>query len=157
MRALVLMPIKELNLRFSQEEMLEALDEINKNQKPLLAFFAALVGAVPAIVLYFFFAQMGGVLYIMLALPPALVGLFARFVGRTYKAKHRISVGFVGALVHVIGCVLLEFNPLIYLLTPVAFGIAMVVSKIKLDRVHEWALDQEETGLLNTNKQINKD
>jgi uncharacterized membrane protein HdeD (DUF308 family) len=155
--ALVLIYIKELKLRFSKEEMLEALDEINKNQKPLLAFLAALVGAVPAIALYFFFAQMGGVLYVMLAIPPALVGVFARFVGRTYKAKHRISVGFIGALVHVIGCVLLEFNPLIYVLTPVAFGIAMVVSKIKLERVHEWALDQEATGLLNTNKPIKRD
>ena len=144
-------------MRFSQEEMLEALDEINKKQKPLLAFFAALVGAIPAVALYFFFAQIGGVLYVMLAIPPAIVGLFARFVGRTYKAKHRVSVGAVGVLVHIIGCVLLEFNPLIYLLTPVAFGVAMVVAKIKLERVHEWALDQESTGLLNTDKKVKAD
>lgn len=56
---------------------------------------------------------MGSVLYLMLALPPAVVGLFARFTGRTHKAKHRIIIGVVGAIVHIAGCILLGLNPLI--------------------------------------------
>jgi VIT1/CCC1 family predicted Fe2+/Mn2+ transporter len=142
----------EYVLRYSNEEMEKALAEINRNQKPVLAFFASLVGAVPAIAMYFFFAQMGGVLYLMLALPPAFVGLFGRFVGRTYKIKHRVSVGIVGAFVHIIGCLLLQFNPLIYLLTPVAFLIAMSVAKIKLERIHSLAILQADLGKLNANK-----
>jgi len=130
-------------LRYSKEEMIAALDEINKNQKPGLAIAASLVGAIPAIAIYFFFAQMGGLLYVFLALPPAIVGFFARYVGRTYQSKHRIPVGVVGAIVHITGCILLGLNPLIYVLTPVAFGIAMSVAKIKLEYIHELALDQK--------------
>ena len=92
---------------------------------------------------------MGSVLYLMLALPPAVVGLFARFTGRTYKAKHRIIIGVVGAIVHIGGCILLGLNPLIYLLTPVAFFISMHLAKIKLGRVQLWAIKQEELGQLN--------
>ena len=139
-------------MRYSNEEMENAFAEINRNQKSVLAFIASLIGAVPAIGMYFFFAQMGGVLYLMLALPPAIVGLFARFVDRTYKAKHRISVGIVGALVHVAGCLLLQFNPLIYLLTPVAFFIAMSVAKIKLEHIHGLAIIQASLGKLNAEK-----
>lgn len=139
-------------MRYSNEEMEGALAEINSNQKPVLAFFASLVGAVPAIAMYLFFAQMGGAIYLMLAVPPAFIGLFARFVGRTYKAKHRIPVGIVGAFVHIIGCLLLQFSPLIYLLTPVAFMIAMSVAKIKLERIHSQAILQADLGKLNVNK-----
>lgn len=139
-------------MRYSKEEMERALAEINSNQKPVLAFFASLIGAMPAITMYLFFAQMGGAIYLMLVLPPAFVGLFARFVGRTYKIKHRISVGIVGASVHVIGCLLLLFNPLIYLLTPVAFVIAMSVAKIKLERIHSDAILHADLGKLNANK-----
>lgn len=92
---------------------------------------------------------MGSVLCLMLALPPAAVGLFARFTGRTYKAKHRIIIGVVSAIVHIAGCILLGLNPLIYLLTPVAFFISMHLAKIKLGRVQLWAIKQEELGQLN--------
>ena len=84
----------------------------------------------------------------MLVLPPAVVGLFARFTGRTYKTKHRLLIGAVGAIVHIAGCMLLGLSPLIYLLTPVAFGISMYLAKIKLEAVHIWAIKQEELGQL---------
>lgn len=139
-------------MRYSKEEMVKALNEINSNQKPVLGFFAALVGAVPAIAMYLFFSQAGAILYLMLALPPAIVGLFARFVGRTYKIKYRIPVGVVGALVHVAGCMLLQFSPLVYFLTPVAFLIAMSVSKIKVGHIHSLAMIQYDLGNLDINK-----
>jgi hypothetical protein len=43
---------------------------------------------------------------------------------------------------------LLGLSPLIYLLTPVAFGISMYLAKIKLEAVHIWAIKQEELGQL---------
>ncbi len=139
-------------MRFTNEEMEAAYTEINEKADPKRAFGGALAGVIPALVLYFIFAMMGGLLWVMLALPPMVIGFFARFVGRTYKHKHRLPVGAVGAIVHVLGCFLLGLNPMAYLLAPVAFGIAMVTAKIKLYRVHIWALDMAEQGKINTDK-----
>lgn len=139
-------------MRFSIEEMEAAFTEINEHANPLLAFLGALSGALPAIMVYFLFMEMGGVLLILMLFSPLLIGYFARFVGRTYKAKHRVAVGFVGVTVYILGCVLLGMNPLMYLLVPVAFGVAMSTAKIKLYRVHEWAIEWEKNGKLFKNK-----
>ena len=135
-------------MRFSKQEMQEALNEISQNEKPLMAIVGALIGAVPAIAMYYYFSKMGGVLSVMLAIPPFIVGIFSRFMGCTYRFKHRVPAGIVGAIVHVIGCLLLGFNPLVYLLTPVAFAIDLITAKIKLAAVHEWAIDQKNFGIL---------
>ncbi|MEM5550066.1 hypothetical protein WNY63_04905 [Pseudoalteromonas neustonica] len=139
-------------MRFSIEEMEAAFTEINEHANPKLALLGALSGSLPAIAVYFLFMEMGGLLLIMLFLSPLIIGYFARFVGRTYKVKHRISVGVIGALVYIIGCILLGLGPLYYLLVPVAFGVAMTTAKIKLYRVHEWAIEWEENGKLFKNK-----
>ncbi|GAB4196045.1 MAG: hypothetical protein Tsb002_29100 [Wenzhouxiangellaceae bacterium] len=144
-------------MRFSDEEMANSLIELKKNASPAYGFFAALFALIPAISMYFLFAHMGGALYIMLAIPPAIVGLAARFVGRCYKVKHRLPVGFLGAVVHLVGCYLLQLNPILYLMTPVAFAISVNVSKVKLERVHIWALNQEELGKLNTDNSSQTD
>lgn len=135
-------------MRFSIEEMEAAFTEINEHANPLLAFLGALSGSLPAIMVYFLFTEMGGVLLVLMFLSPLIIGYFARFVGRTYKAKHRLAVGFVGATVYILGCVIFGMNPLMYLLVPVAFGIAMSTAKIKLYRVHEWAIEWEQNGKL---------
>lgn len=131
--------------------MISALIDLKKNAKPIYGLLAAIFALLPGTAMYFFFAEMGGILYVMLAIPPAIVGFTARFVGRCYTFKHRLPVGLVGAVVHLIGCFLLQLNPFIYLMTPVAFVIALTVAKVKLERVHIWALDQEQLGKLNTN------
>jgi LytS/YehU family sensor histidine kinase len=143
-------------VRYELEEMEEAYAEISKNQKPKGAIFGALVGAVPALLLYYVFALIGGHFILLLALPPALIGLFSRLVGRTFRHKHRLPVGVIGALVHIIGCALLSSSLLLYLLAPLAFYISMTVAKIRLKEVHEWAIYQADLGKLNINKATNK-
>jgi hypothetical protein len=127
-------------VRYELEEMEDAYAEISKNENPKGAIFGALVGAIPAMLLYYVFALMGGHFILLLALPPALIGLFSRFVGRTYRHKHRLAVGAIGALIHIIGCALLSGSLLLYLLAPLAFYISMTVAKIRLKEVHEWAI-----------------
>lgn len=139
-------------MRFSIEEMEAAFTEINEHANPVLAFLGALSGSLPAIMVYFLFMEMSGVLVILMFLSPWIIGYSARFVGRTYKAKHRIAVGFVGATVYIFGCILFAMNPLMYLLVPVAFGIAMSTAKIKLYRVHEWAIEWQQNGKLFKNE-----
>ncbi|ALO42768.1 hypothetical protein PP2015_2271 [Pseudoalteromonas phenolica] len=147
----------EMNLRFSEDEMVSALIALRENEKPVYGFFAAFFALIPAVSMYFLFADMGGALYVMFAIPPAMVGFAARFVGRSYKFKHRLPVGFLGVFAHLVGCYLLSLNPFLYLMAPVAFVISASVAKVKLERVHIWALDQEEMGKINTNKQLNRD
>ena len=144
-------------MRYTIEEMESAYSYINKNAKPLLAFIGALTGLIPAFGLYFLYSDMGAILWVMLALPPLVIGLFSKFVGRTYKATHRISVGVVGALVHLAGCYMFQLNPIAYLMVPVAFVISMTSAKIKLDRVHHAAILQADLGKINTNKNLKSD
>ncbi|AQS37348.1 hypothetical protein Sps_02190 [Shewanella psychrophila] len=139
-------------MRYKQEEMEEAYAEISQNENPKGAIFGALIGALPAMLLYFVFALIGGHFILLLALPPTVIGIFSRFVGRTYRHKHRLPVGAIGALAHIVGCALLGSSPLLYLLTPLAFFISMSVAKIKLKEVHDWAIYQADLGRLSISK-----
>lgn len=138
-------------MKYSNEELEKAFLEINKNANPWLAFFGALIGAVPGLAIYIIYDAMGGILYIMLALSPMIVGFFAKFVGRTYTIKHRLSVGIVGSLVHIAGCYYLQFSPLLYVLTPTAFAISFTLSKVKLDKRQSWAVSSFEFGKMDNN------
>lgn len=138
-------------LKYSTEELEAALAEVNKNANPIYAFIGAVIGALPAIAVFFFYGEMGAVFYIMLALPPLIIGFFAKYTGRTYEISHRISVGVVGAIVHILCCYLFQASPLIYLLAPAAFAIAFTTAKVKLDEIQNWAVAEAKFGKLNIN------
>ena len=53
-------------MRFSIEEMEAAFTEINEHANPVLAFLGALSGSLPAIMVYFLFMEMSGVLVILM-------------------------------------------------------------------------------------------
>lgn len=139
-------------MKYTTEELETSYSEIKKNANPIYAFFGALIGALPAVALYFFYGEMGGALYIMLALPPLIVGFAAKFIGRTYSIKHRLAVGIIGALVHILGCYLIQFSPIIYMLAPVAFAIAFTTAKIKLEPIQSHALASANFGKIGTNQ-----
>lgn len=139
-------------MKYSIEELEVAFAEVSKNSNPLYAFVGAVIGALPGLALFFLFGEMGGALFIMLALPPIMIGLFAKFIGRTYEVKPRISVGIVAAALHVLGCYLIGFGPIIYLLTPVAFAVAFTFAKVKLEGIHASAVTAAEFGKLNTSQ-----
>ncbi len=131
--------------------MQQALAELNQNAKPIMALVGELIGSTAAMMMYYYFAKMKTVLIIMLAIPPFIVGVFSRFMGCTYKLKHRLPAGILAAIVHMTGCWFMGVNPLFYLLTPVAFAIAFIVAKVKLEPVHDWAIDQDKYGQLYKN------
>ncbi len=95
---------------------------------------------------------MGGAFYIMLALPPLMVGFAAKFIGRTYSMKHRMAVGLVGVLVHILGCYLLQVSPIIYILAPVAFAIAFTAARVKLEPIQSHALASAKFGKIGTDQ-----
>ena len=139
-------------MKHSNEEMEAALLVLYKNEKPIYAFLGALIGGAVGISFFVFFSAMDAIIVFMLAVPPICIGLFARFTGSVFKIKHRLPIGVIGAIVHIAGCYLLQLSPLAYILTPVAFGIAMQLSKIKLNRVQSYALYQEEIGGISVGK-----
>lgn len=141
-------------MRYSMDEMQEAYDELNRKERPIVAFGGAIGGALPASALYFLFGQMGGVFLLMLLLPAAVIGLFARYTGFPYRLRPRLPIGLLAMVLHFAGCWLLQLNPLVYLLGPVCAGVAISVSKVKLSRVQEFALGQAEVGKLSPNKPI---
>ena len=136
-------------LKYTKEELELALTEVSDNADPVYAFVGAMVGGIPAIVLYLFFSQMGGIFFIMLILPPFMIGYAAKFMGRTYTIKHRIPVGLTAAFIHVLGSYLAQFDFLIFILTPVTFAIAFTIAKVKLNSVQSWAIAEADFGKLN--------
>lgn len=140
-------------MRYSMEEMQDAYDELNRKERPFVAFGGAIGGALPASALYFLFGQMGGIFLLMLLLPAAVIGIFARYTGFPYRLKPRIPIGLLTMVLHFAGCWLLQLNPLVYLLGPVCAGVAITVSKVKLSRVQEYAIGQYEMGKLDLNQQ----
>ena len=135
-------------MRYTQDEMRRAYLEIEQNAKPSHALIAGIIGAVPAIAFYAFISLDAYVAIVFLAIPAAIIGLFARFVGRTYRLKHRLPIGAIAALIHVFGCYMIGLHILSYVLTPVAFAIAVTLSSIKLEDIHHMAITQIEAGIL---------
>lgn len=133
-------------MKYSLEEMEEALKQLDANAKPMLGLTGALIGFMPAIAVLWVMAHMQLILIVMLAIPPFIIGYFAKFLGRCYRAKHRLAAATLGAICHVIGCYLLGISILFYILTPVAFAVAMVTAKIKLQDIHELAFIQKDLG-----------
>lgn len=139
-------------MRYSMEEMQVAYDELNRKERPFVAFGGAIGGALPASALYLLFALLGGVFLFMLLVPAAVIGLFARYTGFPYRLKARIPIGLLAMLLHCVGCWLLQLNPLAYLLGPVCAAVAISASKVKLSRVQEFAIGQAEIGKLSPDK-----
>lgn len=137
-------------MRYSQEEMKTAYNNVMKKCKPMGAIFGALVGTIPALAIYisFVFMNVNGPIWILCIFPPAVIGMFSRFVGRTFRPEHRIPTGLIGAITHILGCYILGSGIIFYLLAPINFAIAMIVAKTKLSEVEEWAIYQADIGKL---------
>ncbi|RUO29573.1 hypothetical protein [Aliidiomarina soli] len=140
-------------MKYSIEEMQHAYAELNKKERPLAAFFGAIGGALPVAALYLLFGEMGGVLAVMLLLPPVVIGLFARYTGFPYRLKVRLPIGLIAMILHIAGCWLLQLNPLLYLLAPVCAGIAISMSKVKLSKLQDLAIDRAKMGGLGVEKE----
>ena len=135
-------------MKYSTDEMQNAYNEMAQKERPILAFVGAIAGSLPAAALYFLMGQMGGVFLLMLLLPAAVIGIFARFTGFPYRLKPRLVIGALAFILHILGCWALQLNPLAYLLAPACAGVAIITSKVKLSRIQEFTLGQVEIGKL---------
>lgn len=142
-------------MKYTNLELQQAYDELVKIQSFTKTVIGALIGTVFACGVFFFFAQMQGLLVIFLAIPPVLIGFFAKLFGQPYEVKPRIVVAVLAFILHIFGCYYLQLFPLFYLFAPIAAGIAFIVSKIKLTRIENVALDMAELGRIKHNSQTN--
>ena len=126
---------------FSNEEMKTAYEELIRKESPSGAILGAFIGSIPAACVYLLIEDIRIAAILLFLLPPLIVGVTAKFLGKTHKTKHRIPVGSIAVCLHITGCFYLELNPLYYLLTPLIFGISFVSARIHLNRVDEWALE----------------
>lgn len=137
-------------MRYTHEEMELALAELTKNAKPMHGFVAALFACMPTTALCYVISTMTAIPLVTLIIPPVIIGLTARFVGRTYYIKHRLPIGMIGAAMYLISLGILQLNPAFTLLLPITFYIAFSTAKIKLNPVDIWALEGLELGTFGT-------
>jgi hypothetical protein len=135
-------------MKYSIEELQTAYQQLTQKERPWIALGGAIGGAMPAAALYFVFGSMGGFYLWMLLLPAAIMGWFARFAGSPYQFKARVPVGVLAALLHLLGCWLLQLSPLAYLLAPVCAVVAISCAKINLSSMQQYALLQAHLGKL---------
>lgn len=93
-------------MRYSQEEMETAYNDVVKKCKPIGAIFGALNGTIPALAIYisFIFINIKEPIRFLCIFTPAIIGIFSRFVGRTFRPLHRILAGFIGATTNILEC-----------------------------------------------------
>ena len=136
-------------MKYSEEEILKTYEDLNKTSSPWGALIGSLMGAIPAIVIYAFFVQMGAILYVFMLIPPAVIGFAAKFTGKVYLIKHRAIVGLVAGLVH-IGCVYyFNYKFAFYFILPIIVVVAVITSKRQLNRIEDIVVDMHAEGRFN--------
>ena len=136
-------------MRYEPAEMEAAYAELVKNEKTAGTVTGAIVGALPATMLYLLFGTMGGFLGFFMLIPAVVIGLFARFTGRPFRLGPRIPVGVIAFALHVVACtILLVIHPIWLLLAPANAGIAIGLSKVSLSRLQKFAVSRAKLGLL---------
>ena len=144
-------------MRFSNEEMIEALITLRQKMEPGYGFMIAYLAMVPAIAFYFAIGFTGKVYFITLFLPPLIIGFAARFVGQTYLFMHLFPIAVLGTFVYFFGCFILGLDIIYYLASPIAFLVTYMAAKKKLAQVHIWALDQEAMEKIDARLKKNQD
>jgi uncharacterized membrane protein len=128
-------------MRYTNDELQHALEQLNKEQFPMGAFLGALIGGTLAVGIFIVLSFMSAFFIWMIILPSLTVGLFSGFTGRIHEFKYRIIPGTIAALVH-IGCMLTFFkiHLLFLFLTPISFFGATWLSKRKLNNIQHSAI-----------------
>lgn len=132
-------------MKYSQEDMEAAYKQLIEREKPLYTLLGALAALPPAAAFYLFLGSGSWVLIIMLVVPPAIIGLFARYIGSPFRLKPRIPVGIIAFALHVIGCYVLGLS-LSYFFAPVAGIVAVILSRVRLNDMEKFAIGHAELG-----------
>lgn len=132
-------------MKYPKEEMETAYQQLVQREKPLYTFLGALAGLPPAAAFYLLLGTGGWVLIVMLLVPPAIIGLFARYIGSPFRLKPRVPVGIIAFVLHLVGCYFLGLS-LSYLLAPVAGIVAVTLSRVRLNDLEKFAIGHAELG-----------
>ncbi len=146
--------IHAVKMKYSQEELQQAWQELRSKQSMLSGTMAALIMCLPCLLMYAFLSTiMQLALLWLLLLPPLLVGLAARYAGRLFSLSARLPTAVIAGALHC-SAVWLFFGwgLLIVLLAPVAAGAALAVSKIRLNRLQQHAVIRAEMGAFEQSK-----
>ncbi len=135
-------------MKYSKEEMEAAYQQLIQRERPLYTFLGAIAALPPAAAFYLFLGSGNWVLIVMLLVPPAIIGLFARYIGSPFRLKPRVPVGIIAFVLHVAGCYILGLS-LSYLLAPVAATVAVVLSRVRLNDIEKFAIGHAELGNIN--------
>ncbi|WP_417358550.1 hypothetical protein [Gallaecimonas pentaromativorans] len=139
-------------MSYSDIELKRAYQELIDKENIMAAFLGGIGGAIPGAAIFYLIGLMHGFLLIMLVIPPALIGISARFTGYPYHFKTRLPLGLLAAALHIAGCWYLQLSPLFYLVAAVAFVEAVSFSKITPTREQEAALTNLSIGRLKLDK-----
>lgn len=136
-----------MSKKYSNEELMAALDELDSKQNVSGVIIGSLFGVIPAGIIFYVFALMGGIVAWFIFIPSAIVGLQAAYLGRAYQFKYRLIPAFVALVLHLgVTAIIFNFHPVMLLTAPLSFGMAMITGKRKLEYVHHTALFERERG-----------
>ena len=133
-------------MKFTEQEIQQTYNELNQTASPWGALVGALMGSIPAIAMYAFFVHIGGILYVFLLIPPAMIGFAAQFTGRVYRVEHRIPVAVIACLVYSASIHYFNYRGWLYFLTPIVFTTALVTAKRRLNQIQDWVVDMQAEG-----------
>ena len=135
-------------MQFTQTQALDAYHALHHKQNALLTAVGALCGSIPAGFLFYWFSSLGGAFIILLVVPSLLIGLFARFIGHPYELAPRIPVASFAAVLHCIGVIAFGLQPMVLILAPCCFLVALGTSKTGMSPLERFAVTQVELGYL---------
>lgn len=139
-------------MRYEKDELQSALNDLEQKESTLKAILGALIGLVPAAALFILVATLGLLFAILFLLPAYVLGWFARYCGQAYHTLPRVLVALIAGTAHLAGCELLELHIFVYLMTPLVIAVAYVSAGRKLERVHQFALEYESSGKIESSR-----
>lgn len=141
-------------MQYEKEEMEKAYADLYENERPILAFISALIGYIPASLILFVLNNkfILGLLFATIACP-AMIGFFARFVGRLFSTKAKMAIAIFVGIIYIGWGIEGSATPLWYFLTPVPIAIAYLSSGRKLSRLQQFAIAEYNIGKLTHEKE----
>ncbi|WP_163930128.1 hypothetical protein [Paraferrimonas sp. SM1919] len=137
-------------MSYSREELEKAFIRLSKQERPILALFACLIGLIFCSLVT---ALIGpdiifGLVTACILIPIISAG-YAGFVGRLYSSSSRLMIALVTSGYYLWSGYSLQVNGGWYLFTPICFATAFIASKQKLALVEEFALIENKSTPFN--------
>lgn len=132
-------------MQYQRAELEQAYIKLVKEERPILALLGAIIGFVIAAVLMRYIETHAiisrGMAWILF---PAIIGLFARYVGRLYSSSARIPTTIIASLGYLALGMWLHVNASWFIGLPVAAIIVHLTSKRALTELEQQAISEHD-------------